>query len=72
MAGHKPKNLSLGEVPQFSDEREVECKKAIFWQKIEHISETVRYRAKKLQLSVCIKLYIPYRLVTYSMTSDDL
>ena len=47
MAGHKPKNLSLGEVPQFSDEREVVCKKAIFFdKKIEHISKTVRYRAK--------------------------
>jgi len=27
---HKPNNPSLGEVPQFSDERQVGCEKAIF------------------------------------------
>ena len=43
---HKPNSLSLGEVPQFSDEREVGCEKSIFQQKIQNISETVQYVAK--------------------------
>jgi len=43
---HKPNSLSLGKVPQFSDEREVGSEKANFQQKIQNISETVQYVAK--------------------------
>jgi len=44
---HKPKNLSLAEVPQFSKEREVQCEKGYFWVEIENVSKTVQYRAIK-------------------------
>jgi len=45
------KGIILGEVPQFSDE--VGREKAIFFgQKIENVSETVRYRSKFINLYV--------------------
>jgi len=44
---HKPNNLSLGEVPRFSDEREMGVKNAFLTENRQ--SEMVRYKVKKLQ-----------------------
>lgn len=57
---HKPSDLSLVEVPQFSYETEVGCERWFF------SAENLKY------LWNGANLYIPYRLVTYSMMSHDL
>ena len=63
-SNHKLNNLSLGDVSQFLDEREVGCEKDNFFrQEIQNIYETVRCRVK-LQQSLDINLYIRVIIVT--------
>jgi len=61
--------LSLWEVPQFSDER-VEWKGDFSVDNQKSLKQCDM--EQNLQQNVSINLYIPYRLVTYSMTSRDL
>ena len=64
-------NLSLLEVPYFADETGGGVIKATFC-RTSQISPKRCDIEQNFQQSVNVNSYVPYRLVTYSTTSDDL
>ena len=63
---------SRGSSPIIKDERKAGREKGNFFYRKSKISLKWCDREHKLQQSLDINLYIPYRLVIYSMTSHDL